>query len=131
MSIKKAYAANTELKTVRDYNRIFIFINQTNLEIPVLLERKKIKIRQNFHNPKIFINGNILINRTIWNEKLDDLLVENVKIYQSIKGKKLIPWKIIQNKVKDFNECSSGALRERFVTIRKKYDIINNHLNKE
>ena len=67
----------------------------------------------------IFINGNISTSRIIWNETLDGLLLLSVNIYQSTKGKKLIPWKKITTEVKEFNNYSSGALRERYKTIRK------------
>lgn len=117
-SIKKGYASNTELKTIRDYNRMFIFINQINLEIPVLLERKKLKIRHFFHNPKILVNSDKIPQRIVWSNILDSLLIENVKLYQSTKGKKIIPWKKIINKVKEFNNYSPDALRKRFQTIR-------------
>ncbi len=112
--IKKAYASNTELKTVRDYNRIYIFINQVNLEIPVLLERKKIKSRKNFFNPKILINDAKLAQRILWNDKLDTFLIESVKSYQSVKGKKLIPWTKIVNEIEEFNGYSPGALKKRY-----------------
>ena len=117
--IKKAYASNTVLKTVRDYNRIFIYINQINLEIPVLLERKKCNCsnKKYFHNPKILINNNSLNERIIWNQFLDDLLIKNVKDYRSQKGKKLIPWKCIQKEIKEFNTISSDALRKRYQNI--------------
>ena len=117
--IKKAYASNTELKIVRDYYRIFIYVNQINFEIPVLLERKKLKCSEKtqFYNPKILINSNILTTRIIWNNDLDRLLIESVKIYKSNKGKKLIPWKIIQKEILEFNNYSIGALRKRFQTI--------------
>ena len=49
----------------------------------------------------------------------DILLIENVNLYQSTKGKKLIPWIKIINDIKEFNGCSPNALVKRFKTIRK------------
>ena len=116
---KKGYATNTELKTVRDYNRIFIYINQINLEIPVLLERKKLKCedKSNFHNPKIIINNGSLPERIVWTKDLEVLLIQCAKQYRSTIGKKLIPWKIIQTEIEEFNNYSHDALRKRFMSI--------------
>jgi hypothetical protein len=63
------------------------------------------------------INNNNLSERIVWDESLDNLLVENVNIYHSQKEKKLIYWKIIQQEVKQFNTFSSEALRKRYKTI--------------
>jgi hypothetical protein len=117
--IKKACATNTESKIVRDYNRMYIFVSQINLEIPVLLERKKFKSTEKrfFHNPKILINGNHLTERITWSENLDTLLVESVKNYRSIKGKNLIPWTLIIKEVPEFNTFSPDALRIRYRNI--------------
>ena len=75
VSIKKAYAANTELKIVRDYYRIFIYINQVNLEIPILLDRKNFNpdSKHFFHNPIILINNKclpVLLTSTLFPSKL-------------------------------------------------------------
>jgi hypothetical protein len=120
INIKKAYAANTELKIVRDYYRMNIYINQINLEIPILLERKKLncKDKQQYHNPKILINNTKLSKRIEWTDELDILLKECVKHYRSPKGKQLVPWKLIQQEIEDFNEFSHEALRARFQLIK-------------
>ncbi len=122
--IKKGYATNTELKTVRHYNRINIYVNQINLEIPVLLERKKLKCldKSNFHNPKIIIDNKILPEKISWNDKLDKLLIDSVDNYQSTKGKKLIPWKHIQEEVEEFNIYSHEALRARYRNLKNCVD---------
>ena len=114
--IKTAYAANTEEKTVRNYYRIIIYVNQINDPIPVLLDRKKYNSKDKFffHNPVIFINGNKTKERAVWTEELDNLLKESVKKYQSIKGKKLIPWTKITNEVESFKNISPNALRKRY-----------------
>lgn len=114
--IKTAYASNTEAKTVRDYFRIIIYVNQINEEIPVLLDRKKFKSEDKkfFHNPVILINGNKVKERAIWNETLDNLLKECVKHYQSTKGKKLIPWVKITQEIEEFENISPNALRKRY-----------------
>ena len=115
-TIKKCFASNTLLKTVRDYNRIFIYVNQVNLEIPVLLERKKLKCldKTQYYNPKIIINNVKLPERIEWTDNLDNLLKECVKHYRSPKGKQLIPWKVIQKEIEEFNTYSHEALRARF-----------------
>jgi hypothetical protein len=117
LNIKKSYASNSKLKTIRDYNRIIIYINQINLEIPVLLERKKSKCtdKTQFYNPKILINNNIMNERIIWNIDLENLLIESVKC-----TKKPIPWKLIKNEVIEFNKFSHEALRKKYQLIRKK-----------
>jgi hypothetical protein len=114
--IKTAYAANTEEKTVRNYYRIIIYVNQINDPIPVLLDRKKInsKDKKFFHNPIILINGNKTKEKAVWNEDLDNLLKESVKKYQSTKGKKLIPWTKITNEIESFKNISPNALRKHY-----------------
>lgn len=113
-SIKKCYASNTKLKIVRDYNRIHIYVNQINFKIPVLLDRKKFSSKHYFHNPLIIIGNNGLNERMSWNNKLDELLLKSITNYQSDKGKKLIPWKLIQKEVEEFNNFSHEALRARY-----------------
>ena len=68
---------------------------------------------------QILIYGNCLAKRIIWNDNLNNLLIESVKKYQSEKGKKLIPWKTITKEVKEFNIFSDQALRKKYQTIRK------------
>ena len=117
---KEAYASNTEAKTVREYNRIIIYMNQINDPIPVLLERKKITENKIFHNPTIYINGNKPKEKIFWNEELDKLLTESVDKYRSKTGKQLIPWTKIANEVKEFSNNSKEALRKHYQDLNKK-----------
>ena len=70
--------------------------------------------KSNFHNPKIIIDNRILPEKINWNDKLDKLVIDSVSIYQSSKGNKLIPWKLIQQEVEEFNNYSHEALRARY-----------------
>jgi hypothetical protein len=46
------------------------------------------------------------------------LLIDSVAIYQSTTGKKLIPWKHIQQEVEEFNIYSHEGLRARYRNLK-------------
>ena len=116
---KNSYASNTELKTVREYKRIIIYINQINDPIPVLLDRKKInENKTSFCNPIILINGEKPKERMKWTDNLDKLLLECIKQYQSNKGKKFIPWAKIVDEIEEFENVSPNALRTRYRVLK-------------
>jgi hypothetical protein len=116
---KEAHATNTEAKRVRNYNRINIYMNQINDPIPVLLERKKVTDRTNFHNPTIYINGEKPKEKMSWNEDLEKLLTESVDKYRSKTGRMLVPWVKIVKEVKEFSNNSPEALRKHYQSLNK------------
>ena len=68
----------------------------------------------NIDNINKIINNVKLPERIEWTDNLDNLLKECVKHYRSPKGKQLIPWKVIQKEIEEFNTYSHEALRARF-----------------
>ena len=105
-------------KRVGTYQRIYLRPSKLAVEIPVLLERKK--LTQITSGPKIDKNGNPIDKdySLKWNDELDNILRVKAKIFKDAGGR--IMWKGVLDSTTIFRELkiSTDALRKRYLNIK-------------
>lgn len=101
------------------YQRMYLRPGKLALEIPVLLERKKLK--QTTCGPKIDERGDPIDKEYSlkWNDELDNILRVKAKIFKDAGGR--IMWKKIVDSTPIFRELkiSPGGLRRRYREINE------------
>lgn len=97
---KWACATNTEKKTKRLYKRIYISVNHTSLNVPVIVKHKQIDKSKmtNVCNPIIRLNKTDAKYQNKWSNEMKNNLLEVAEKYrQKSKAKRILWTDLVQN----------------------------------
>lgn len=118
-SCQKSCKYKNEVR-VGTYYRIHINLNQFSKPIPVRLNRKEWKYNgQIIHNPKIDINGNIIVRneRIIWTDELKYKLYSIVTAIKHINNDDPIDWNVVKAQSPEFSVITIPSLQSQYYAL--------------